>query len=175
MKKIILIALTISLAAPLYAGDIENLVANADKQFIETISPESLSLKNEFSKENNNNIALAALYNRLFQLQDKKREIELKKYKETKVLKSICAKFRKDLGNYSNYNDDELLEIANDPEHPNYPGLLETAARKGMKEIRLAGEEIEYSDFTLKRIDDDIKKTEIMISEFLNSQNNSKN
>ena len=101
---------------------------------------------------------------RLFQLQDKKSEFELKRYKQNKTLKNIFFKFREKNRSYSKYSDNELLEIANDPKHSNYPGMTNSSAIKGMNEIKLAGEEIEYSDFKLERIDDNINDTKQMIN-----------
>ncbi len=130
------------------------------------VKARSLSVSAKTVGQDSRDMALAALYNRLFSLEDKKREAELS-IDEAELMLGDYSKAYRRLDRFVD-TVKEIKEIAQNPRHRRYPNMTETRKLQildlVLKQIRtqtLAGLDI-------GRIDRDIAKVERLIQEHLN-------
>lgn len=110
-------------------------------------------------------LALAALYQRLFALQDKRRDAELRIDTAELELGDVVAAYRK----LDRTMDLALLkEIAADPEHPRYPSITETSALKLVETAKAKLRVEDLAKLEIAKLERDIKDTQGMIDRYLN-------
>lgn len=131
-----------------------------------TVKARRLSVSAKAVGRDSRDMALAALYNRLFSLEDKKREAELT-IDEAGLMLGDYSKAYSKLDRFVD-TVKEIKEIAQNPRHRRYPNMTETRKLQildlVLKQIRaqtLAG-------LNIRRIDRDIAKVERLIQEHLN-------
>lgn len=153
MKTLTLIA---ALAAPAAAGLTQSPLPAAAAQ--------ALAVSAKAAGQDSSDMALSALYQRLFALQDKRREAELKSETAELELGDIVAAYRK----FDRQMDLELLkEIAADPEHPRHPGITESAALKLVEAARAKLRTQQVTALDIKKIERDMKEVQTMIDRHL--------
>ena len=151
MKSILLAALMAAVAAPLHAANFE---ASVDQ---------GMSLA-RLAAADGEDMALAALYQRLFVLQDKRREVELRSDEAELSLDDIVLAYHK----YDDRMTKELLkEIAVDPEHRDYPNITEREKLAIMAQVREKLRSQKLGELELKRIARDTEEVKALIAENL--------
>jgi hypothetical protein len=109
-------------------------------------------------------LALAALYQRLFVLQDKRREAELRSDEAELAIDDLALAYLK-------YDDSMtpglLKEIAVDPEHRDYPNITEKDKLQIMAWVREKLRVQKLSALELKRIARDAEEVKALIAENL--------
>jgi hypothetical protein len=111
-------------------------------------------------------MALAALYNRLFQLQDLKRDAELKMDRISLEM-SDAAKAYEKLDRFVD-TVEELTEIAQDPKHRRYPNITESSKLKLLSQVLVLIRTDRLSQLDITRIERDAASVERMIEAHLN-------
>lgn len=109
--------------------------------------------------------ALAALYNRLFQLQDKRREAELKIDAGELAIEELALAYGKE--DRQRTSAEELKEIASDPDHPRYPNITESRKLELLAEVRKALRGQRLAQLEIKKIERDIAEVQKMVAEHL--------
>lgn len=149
--KLILAALLFASAAPSYSAGFDASVS------------EGMGLARMAAAEGED-MALAALYQRLFVLQDKRREVELRSDEAELALDDITLAYHK-------YDDrmtkDLLKEIAVDPEHRDYPNITEREKLQIMAQVREKLRSQKLGELELKRIARDAEEVKALIAENL--------
>jgi len=104
--------------------------------------------------QDSRDMALAALYNRLFALQDLKREEEFKVDQADFMIEDYLKAYKK----LDRFIDtvEELKEVAQDPEHRRYPNITESSKLKILEHVVLQIRTQKLAGFRIKRIDRDI-------------------
>ena len=124
----------------------------------------ALVLEARTAASDSSDLALAALYQRLFALQDKRRDAELRIDSSELELGDIVALYRK----FDRSMDLALLkEVAIDPEHPRYPGITEATALKLVESAKAKLRVEELAKLEISRLERDIKDTQAMIDRYL--------
>ncbi len=109
-------------------------------------------------------MALAALYQRLFVLQDKRREAELRSDEAELAIDDLALAYLK----YDDSMTPELLkEIAVDPEHRDYPNITEKDKLQIMAWVREKLRVQKLGALELKRIARDAEEVKALIAENL--------
>lgn len=124
----------------------------------------ALALAARATAQDSSDLALSALYQRLFALQDKRRDAELRIEGAELELSDIVAAYRK----LDRRMDLELLkEIALDPEHPRHPGITESSALKLVEAARAKLRGQQLAGLEIKKLERDVKETEALIERHL--------
>ena len=151
MRQIILAVVAIAIAAPLHAAGFESSVA------------EGLTMARIAAAEGED-MALAALYQRLFVLQDKRRDTELRSDEAELAIDDIVLAYHK----YDDRITKELLkEIAVDPEHRDYPNITEKEKLQIMVSVREKIRSQKLAELELRRIARDADEVKALIAENL--------
>jgi hypothetical protein len=109
-------------------------------------------------------LALAALYQRLFVLQDKRREAELRSDEAELAIDDLALVYLK----YDDRMTPGLLkEIAVDPEHRDYPNITEKDKLQIMAQVREKLRVQKLGALELKRIARDAEEVKALIAENL--------
>jgi hypothetical protein len=109
-------------------------------------------------------MALAALYQRLFVLQDKRREVELRSDEAELAIDDLALAYHK----YDDRMTKELLkEIAVDPEHRDYPNITEKDKLQIMAQVREKIRIQKLGALELKRVARDAEEVKALIAENL--------
>lgn len=150
MKPILLAALLAS-AAPLQSADFE---ASVDQ---------GMALA-RMAAADGEDMALAALYQRLFVLQDKRREVELRSDEAELAVDDLALAYHK-------YDDrmtaERLKAIAVDPDHRDYPNITEKDKLQIMAQVREKLRIQKLGVLELKRIARDAEEVKALIAENL--------
>lgn len=150
MKLLPLVAL-LALAAPLHAVEFESSI------------DQGMTLARAAAADGED-MALAALYQRLFVLQDKRREVELRADEAELALDDLALAYHK----YDDRMTKELLkEIAVDPEHRDYPNITEKDKLQIMAWVREKIRSQKLGALELKRIARDAEEVKALIAENL--------
>ena len=109
-------------------------------------------------------MALAALYQRLFVLQDKRREVELRSDEAELALDDLVLAYHK----HDDRMTKELLkEIAVDPDHRDYPNITEKDKLQIMAWVREKIRVQKLGALELKRVARDAEEVKALIAENL--------
>lgn len=109
-------------------------------------------------------MALAALYQRLFVLQDKRREVELRADEAELALDDLVLAYHK----HDDRMTKELLkEIAVDPDHRDYPNITEKDKLQIMAWVREKIRVQKLGALELKRVARDAEEVKALIAENL--------
>ena len=147
----LLAVLVISAIAPAQAAGFESSVA------------EGMVLA-RITADGNEDLALAALYQRLFVLQDKRREVELRSDEAELSIDDLVLAYYK----YDDRMTKELLkEIAVDPEHRDYPNITEKDKLQIMAWVREKIRTQKLAELELKRVARDADEVKALIAENL--------
>ncbi|MBI2384430.1 MAG: hypothetical protein HYV14_00295 [Elusimicrobia bacterium] len=150
MKPILLVVL-LAAAAPLHAVEFE---ASIDQ---------GMAIARAAAADAED-MALAALYQRLFVLQDKRREVELRADEAELALDDLALAYHK----YDDRMTKELLkEIAVDPEHRDYPNITEKDKLQIMAWVREKIRSQKLGALELKRVARDAEEVKALIAENL--------
>lgn len=150
MKFLPLVAL-LAVAAPLHAAEFESSI------------DQGMALARAAAADGED-MALAALYQRLFVLQDKRREAELRADEAELAIDDLALAYLK----YDDGMTPELLkEIAVDPEHRDYPNITEKDKLQIMAWVREKLRVQKLGALELKRIARDAEEVKAMIAENL--------
>lgn len=150
MKPILLVVL-LAAASPLHAVDFE---ASVDQ---------GMTLA-RIAAADGEDMALAALYQRLFALQDKRRETEMRSDEAELAIDDLALAYRK----HDDRMTAELLkEIAVDPEHRDYPNITEKDKLQIMAQVREKIRVQKLAALELKRVARDADEVKAMIAENL--------
>ena len=150
MKLLPLVAL-LAVAAPLHAAEFESSI------------DQGMALA-RIAAADGEDMALAALYQRLFVLQDKRREVELRADEAELALDDLALAYHK----YDDRMTKELLkEIAVDPEHRDYPNITEKDKLQIMAWVREKIRSQKLGALELKRIARDAEEVKALIAENL--------
>ncbi|PCI32282.1 MAG: hypothetical protein COB53_12615 [Elusimicrobia bacterium] len=127
----------------------------------------SLTLAAQHVGEDSRDQALAALYNRLFALQDLKRDAEIGiEIAELRIDDAVLEYKR-----FNRWMDKEKLkEVSQDPQHRDYPNITEKTKLALVGAVRSALREQKISSLKIARYDQDITATERMIEKHLASR-----
>lgn len=109
--------------------------------------------------------ALAALYNRLFQLQDKRRDAELRIDAADLAVEDLAKAYSKE--DRSRIEAAELKEIASDPDHPRYPNITESRKLELLAEVRKQLRLSRLAELEIKKLERDIAEVNKLIQEHL--------
>jgi hypothetical protein len=109
--------------------------------------------------------ALAALYNRLFALQDKRREAELRNDSAELTVAELALAYSKE--DRFRMEPGELKEIASNPDHPRYPNITESRKLEILAQVRLYIRVQKLVEFELKKIERDLAEVQKLIAEHL--------
>jgi hypothetical protein len=151
MKLLPLVALLAAVAAPLHAVEFESSI------------DQGMSLARAAAADGED-MALAALYQRLFVLQDKRREVELRADEAELALDDLALAYHK----YDDRMTKELLkEIAVDPEHRDYPNITEKDKLQIMAWVREKIRSQKLGALELKRVARDAEEVKALIAENL--------
>ncbi|MEQ1917922.1 MAG: hypothetical protein ABL955_01875 [Elusimicrobiota bacterium] len=151
MKLILLAVLVISASAPAQAAGFESSVADG-------------MVLARVTADGNEDLALAALYQRLFVLQDKRREVELRSDEAELAMDDIVLAYHK----FDDRITKELLkEIAVNPEHRDYPNITEKEKLQVMAQVREKIRVQKLAELELKRIARDADEVKALIAENL--------
>ena len=151
MKLILAAALLAAVAAPLHAANFE---ASVDQ---------GMTLA-RLAAAAGEDMALAALYQRLFVLQDKRRETEMRSDEAELAIDDIVLAYHK----YDDRMTKELLkEIAVDPSHRDYPNNTESEKLRIMASVREKIRVQKLALLELKRIARDADEVKALIAENL--------
>ena len=149
--KPILLAVLVAAAAPSYAANLESSVA------------EGLSMARIAAAEGED-AALAALYQRLFVLQDKRRDAETRWDEADLAVDDIVLAYHK----YDDRMTKALLKlIAADPEHRDYPNNTESEKLRLLAAVREKMRVQKLGELELKRVARDTEEVKAMIAEHL--------
>lgn len=114
--------------------------------------------------EANEDMALSTLYSRLFALQDKRREIELKSDEAELAIDDFVLEYNK-------YDDrmtkPQLKAIAVDPNHRDYPNNTESQKLKLLAGVREKLRAQKLGELELKRVARDTEEVKGLIAENL--------
>lgn len=150
MKSLILSALAL-LSIPAVAVDFDSSVA------------QGVTLARA-AAEANEDMALSTLYSRLFSLQDRRREIELKSDEAELAMDDIYTAYYK-------YDERitkaQLKAIAADPRHRDYPNNTESQRLQIMAAIREQLKIQKLGELEMKRIARDTEEVKVLIAENL--------
>ena len=114
--------------------------------------------------ENGEDMALSALYQRLFVLQDKRRETEQRSDEAELAIDDLALGYRR----FDDRMTSGLLrEIAGNPDHRDYPNLTETAKLAVMASVREKLRVQKLGVLELKRIARDTEEVKALIAENL--------
>lgn len=150
MKPLLLAAL-VAVAAPSHAVEFDSSVA------------EGLSLARA-AAENGEDLALSTLYQRLFVLQDKRRETELRSDEAELAIDDIVLAYYK----FDDRMTKPLLKaIAADPNHRDYPNNTESEKLKILASVREKLRVQKLAELELKRIARDTEEVKALIAENL--------
>lgn len=150
MKLLPIVAL-LAVAAPLHAVEFESSI------------DQGMALARAAAADGED-MALAALYQRLFVLQDKRREVELRADEAELALDDLALAYHK----YDDRMTKELLkEIAVDPEHRDYPNITEKDKLQIMAWVREKLRSQKLGALELKRIARDAEEVKALIAENL--------
>ncbi|MDD5301923.1 MAG: hypothetical protein PHS14_02355 [Elusimicrobia bacterium] len=151
MKPILLAALAAVVAAPLHAVNFETSV------------DQGMTMA-RIAAADGEDMALAALYQRLFVLQDKRRETELRSDEADLAIDDIVLAYLK----YDDRMTKELLkEIAVDPSHRDYPNITEREKLQILASVREKIRVQRLGELELKRIARDADEVKALIAENL--------
>lgn len=151
MKLLPLVVLLAASAAPLHAVEFESSI------------DQGMALA-RIAAADGEDMALAALYQRLFVLQDKRREVELRADEAELALDDLALAYHK----YDDRMTKELLkEIAVDPEHSDYPNITEKDKLQIMAWVREKIRSQKLGALELKRIARDAEEVKALIAENL--------
>lgn len=151
MKLLPLVVLLAASAAPLHAVEFESSV------------DQGMALARAAAADGED-MALAALYQRLFVLQDKRREVELRADEAELALDDLALAYHK----YDDRMTKELLkEIAVDPEHRDYPNITEKDKLQIMAWVREKIRSQKLGALELKRVARDAEEVKALIAENL--------
>jgi hypothetical protein len=150
------LALALSLALP--------AAAEPSQAPLPAAAARGLALAAKAAAQDSSDMALSALYQRLFALQDKKRDAELRVDGAELELGDLALAYRKfdrrmDLAT--------LKEVAVDPEHPMYPNITESSALKLVESARQKLRAQELARLEIKKLERDVKETEALIERHL--------
>jgi hypothetical protein len=149
--KPILLAVLVAAVAPIHAADFE---ASVDQ---------GMTMARLAAAEGED-MALAALYQRLFVLQDKRREVELRADEAELAIEDIVVAYHK----YDDRMTVELLkEIAVDPDHRDYPNITEKDKLQIMAQVREKIRVQKLGALELKRVARDAEEVKALIAENL--------
>jgi hypothetical protein len=149
--KLILLAVLLAAAAPLHAVDFE---ASVDQGMVLA----------RMAAADGEDMALAALYQRLFVLQDKRREVELRSDEAELSIEDLVLAYHK----YDDRMTKELIkEIAVDPEHRDYPNITEKDKLQIMAQVREKIRTQKLAALELKRVARDADEVKALIAENL--------
>lgn len=149
--KLILAAVLLAAAAPSYAVDFDASVAQG------MVMARAAAADAE-------DMALAALYERLFVLQDKRREVELRFDEAELAFDDLVLAYHK----HDDRMTSELLKaIAVDPEHRDYPNITEKDKLQILAQVREKLRVQKLAALELKRIARDAEEVKAMIAENL--------
>lgn len=151
MKPILLAVIMAAVAAPLHAANFE---ASVDQGMVLA----------RMAAADGEDMALAALYQRLFVLQDKRREVELRSDEAELAIEDIVLAYHK----YDDRMTKELIkEIAVDPEHRDYPNITEKDKLQIMAQVREKIRSQKLAALELKRLARDTDEVKALIAENL--------
>lgn len=151
MKTILFAVLLAVVAASAHAAGFETSVADG-------------MVLARMTADGNEDVALAALYQRLFVLQDKRREVELRSDEAELAMDDIVLAYHK----FDDRMTKELLkEIAVDPEHRDYPNITEREKLQIMASVREKIRVQKLGELELRRIARDADEVKAMIAENL--------
>ena len=146
-----LLAVLLAAAAPIHAADFE---ASVDR---------GMAMARLAAAEGED-MALAALYQRLFVLQDKRREVELRSDEAELALDDLVVAYHK----HDDRMTKELLkEIAVDPDHRDYPNITEKDKLQIMAQVREKIRTQKLGALELKRVARDAEEVKALIAENL--------
>jgi len=149
--KLILISVLLAAASPTFAVEFDAAVA------------QGLVLARS-AAESSDDLALSALYQRLFVLQDKRRDTEMRSDDAELSLEEIALAYLK-------YDDrmtiERLKAIAADPEHRDYPNITEREKLQVMVAVREKLRVQKLAVLELKRIARDADEVKALIAENL--------
>ena len=149
--KLILLAVLLAAAAPLHAANFE---ASVDQGMVLA----------RMAAADGEDLALSALYQRLFVLQDKRREAELRSDEAELAMDDIALAYHK----FDDRITKEILkEIAVDPEHRDYPNITEKEKLQIMAQVREKIRTQKLAELELKRIARDAEEVKVLIAENL--------
>ena len=149
--KLILLAVLLAGAAPLHAANFE---ASVDQGIVLA----------RMAAADGEDMALATLYQRLFALQDKRREVELRSDEAELSIEDLVLAYHK----YDDRMTKELLkEIAADPEHRDYPNITEKDKLQIMAQVREKIRVQKLAALELKRVARDTDEVKALIAENL--------
>ncbi len=127
----------------------------------------SLTLTAQHVGEDSRDQALAALYNRLFALQDLKRDAEIGIEIAEISIEDAATDYRR-LDRWM--NKEKLKEVAVDPDHRDYPNITESSKLKLVEVVRTSLRKQQIANLKIARYDADISATERMIEKHLASR-----
>lgn len=149
--KLILLAVLMAAAAPLHAANFEAAV------------DQGMALA-RVAAADGEDMALAALYQRLFVLQDKRRETEMRSDEAELTIEDLVLAYHK-------YDDrmtkDFLKEIAVDPAHRDYPDISEKGKLQILASMREKIRVQKLAALELMRIARDADEVKALIAENL--------
>lgn len=149
--KLILAAALLAAAAPSYAVEFDASVAQG-------------MVLARAAADGSEDLALAALYQRLFVLQDKRRDAEMRSDDAELSIDDLVLAYHK----HDDRMTKELLkEIAVDPEHRDYPNITEREKLAIMASVREKIRVQRLAELELKRIARDADEVKAMIAENL--------
>lgn len=149
--KLILLAVLLAAVAPLHAANFE---ASVDQGIVLA----------RMAAADGEDMALATLYQRLFALQDKRREVELRSDEAELSIDDFVLAYHK----YDDRMTKELLkEIAVDPEHRDYPNITEKDKLQVMALVREKIRVQKLAALELKRVARDTDEVKALIAENL--------
>lgn len=149
--KLLLAALLMACAAPSFAAEFESSVS------------QGMVLARAAAAEGED-LALAALYQRLFVLQDKRRDVELRSDEAELAIDDIVLAYHR----HDDRMTKELLkEIAVDPEHRDYPNITEREKLQLLAQVREKLRVQKLGELELKRIARDTEEVKALIADNL--------
>ncbi|MFC1679439.1 hypothetical protein ACFL2T_04440 [Elusimicrobiota bacterium] len=123
-----------------------------------------LTLKAKTVAQDSSDMALAALYQRLFQLQDLRRDAELKIETTDLIIDDYAYQYKK----MERFVDRELMEeIAVDPDHRRYPNMTESSKLKILQEVARCLRVQFVKRLEITKIERDMSDVEKMIERYL--------
>jgi len=135
-----------------------------------SLAQEPLKGARAFAEERQDRV-LSTLYERLFRLQDLRREAEIRVETFEYQIDDIFAEYKR-LDRFID-SKEELKEIALDPEHRNYPRLGESTKIKYVEHVAIAMRKQRTERLTISKIERDINDVNKMIERYLASRKES--
>ena len=126
-----------------------------------------LTLKARALGQDSRDQALAALYNRLFALQDLKRDAEIAIEIAELTIDDVAIEYKR-LDRWM--NKEKLKVVALDPEHRDYPNITEKTKLSLIDTVKRNLRAQRISNLKIARYDADISATERMIEKHLASR-----